>query len=48
MLRYGLSFEDIENLKSHIKHIDSEGIIFNDSIRDVPNQFKKSIERYLD
>ncbi|MCW1148698.1 DEAD/DEAH box helicase [Flavobacterium lacisediminis] len=48
MLRYGLSFEDIENLKSHIKYIDSEGIIFNNSIKDVPNQLKKSIERYLD
>lgn len=48
MLRYGLSFEDIDNLKSHIKYIDSEGIIFNNSINDVPHQLKKSIERYLD
>lgn len=47
MLRYGLSFEDIENLYEHIKSINSEEITFNESIKNVPIEFKKSIERYL-
>lgn len=48
MLRYGLTFEDIEVLNPHIEKIDSEEIVFRKSIDDVPIELKQSIIRYLD
>jgi ATP-dependent RNA helicase DOB1 len=47
MLRYGMSFEDIEVLDEHILSIDSQEIIFRDSIRDVPDELKSSISRFV-
>ncbi|WP_310556858.1 DEAD/DEAH box helicase [Flavobacterium sp.] len=47
MLRYGLTFEDIEVLNQHIESINSEEIIFKDSIENIPAELKKSIERYI-
>lgn len=47
MLRYGMSFEDIELLESHIEFIDSEEIIFKDSIHSVPVESRLSIERFI-
>jgi superfamily II DNA/RNA helicase len=47
MLRYGLSFEDIEILDKHIDTINSERIIFKDSISQVPDENKISINRFL-
>lgn len=47
MLRYGLSFEDIEVLDQHIERIDSEAIVFKPSIINVPDELKASVERYI-
>jgi hypothetical protein len=47
MLRYGLSFEDIEILDAHIEDINSEEIIFKASIQDLSDQDKLSILRFL-
>lgn len=47
MLRYGLSFEDIEVLDQHIDRIDSEAIIFKHSINNVPEELTISVARYL-
>lgn len=47
MLRYGLSFEDIEILDQHIDRIDSEAIVFKHSINNVPNELKSSIIRFV-
>jgi hypothetical protein len=47
MLRYGLSFEDIEVLDPHIERIDSEAIVFKQSINNVPEELKSSVARYL-
>ena len=47
MLRYGMSFEDIEKLESHILTIDSEEIVFNNSILEVPKEERESIERFI-
>lgn len=47
MLRYGMSFEDIELLESHIDSIDSEEILFKDSIYSVPKEMRLSIERFI-
>lgn len=47
MLRYGLSFEDIEILDRHIDTINSEEILFKESILQVSEEDKKSIERFL-
>lgn len=47
MLRYGMSFEDIEILDSHIVSIDSEEIIFKESINDLSDDDKASILRYI-
>lgn len=47
MLRYGLSFEDIETLDMHIDSIDSEEIVFKESITQVSDEDKISIERFL-
>lgn len=47
MLRYGLSFEDIELLDKHIDTINSEEILFKESILQVSDEDKISIERFL-
>jgi len=47
MLRYGLSFEDIEILDKHIDSLNSEAILFKKTINDVPEEQKMSISRYL-
>jgi len=47
MLRYGLSFEDIELLDDHIEEITSEEIKFKESINLVPEKDKTSILRFL-
>ncbi|MEP5255479.1 MAG: DEAD/DEAH box helicase [Winogradskyella arenosi] len=47
MLRYGMSFEDIELLETHIESIDSEEIIFKNSIFSVPKESRLSIERFI-
>jgi hypothetical protein len=47
MLRYGMTFEDIEILDSHIVSIASEEIIFKDSINDLSDDEKVSILRYI-
>ena len=47
MLRYGMSFEDIELLEPHIESIDSEEIVFKDSIYSVPEELRLSIERFI-
>lgn len=47
LIRYGLSFEDIEILDEHIETINEKGIIFKPSISDIPNDSKKAIIRYL-
>lgn len=47
MLRYGLSFEDIEILAEHISSIDEGKIEFFDSIQNVADSDKISIQRFL-
>ncbi len=47
MLRYGMSFEDIEKLETHIVSINSEEIVFKDSILEVPIEERQSIERFI-
>lgn len=47
MLRYGMSFEDMEALEPHIKEISAEEIVFFDSISDVPDEKKISISRFI-
>ncbi|OIV41711.1 DEAD/DEAH box helicase [Flavobacterium johnsoniae] len=47
MLRYGLSFEDIEILDEHIERIGSDQITFKSSIINVPDIQKESIQRFL-
>ncbi len=47
MLRYGLSFEDIEILDPHIDKIDAEEIVFKDSISQLPDKDKISIQRFI-
>jgi hypothetical protein len=47
MLRYGLSFEDIEVLGDHIDSSGEGRISFKDSIQDIPDSHKISIQRFL-
>lgn len=47
MLRYGMSFEDIEKLETHIISINSEEIVFKDTIFEVPIEERRSIERFI-
>ena len=47
MIRYGMEFEDIENLDEHIESIDENGIVFKESIGDVSESQKKVVERYI-
>jgi superfamily II DNA/RNA helicase len=47
MLRYGMSFEDIDLLEKHIESINSEEIIFKASINDVSKEIRYPIERFI-
>lgn len=47
MLRYGLTFEDIDVLDEHIKEIDENEIIFKDSVNELSNADKAPILRFL-
>lgn len=47
MIRYGMEFEDIEKLDAHIRSIDADGIVFFDSIYDLPEKDKEVVKRYL-
>gem|GEM_PF-4471821 len=47
MLRYGLSFEDIDLLDKHIEDISEQGILFKESIYDVPEKKRSSVSRFL-
>lgn len=47
MLRYGMSFEDIEKLEAHILSINAEEIVFKQSILEVPKEERESIERFI-
>jgi len=47
MLRYGLSFEDIEILDKHIQEIDERGITFRNSINEVSDEDKFPVLRFI-
>ncbi len=47
MLRYGLSYEDIEALDNCIDSIDETGIIFNKGINEIDAETRYIIERYI-
>ena len=47
MLRYGMSFEDIELLEPHIESISTEEIVFKESIFSVSEDSRQSIERFI-
>lgn len=47
MIRYGMTFEDIELLDKHIENINEKGIVFKQSISSIPEDKKQSIIRYL-
>lgn len=47
MIRYGMTFEDIEALDEHIESIDEREIVFKQSINAVADDKKQAIIRYL-
>jgi len=47
MLRYGLSFEDIEFFDKHISEINAQEIIFKESIYQIPETQKEAILRFM-
>lgn len=47
MIRYGMTFEDIEALDEHIESINEREIVFKQSINGVPDDKKQAIIRYL-
>jgi len=47
MLRYGLSFEDIEVLDECIDRIDESGIAFNERIKGIDAETRYVVERYI-
>ncbi len=47
MLRYGLTFEDIEVLDHHISSITTEEIVFKNSIYSLPKRYFDIIRRYV-
>lgn len=47
MLRYGLSFEDIDILEKHIEKINTEGIIFKESINELSEDEKAPVLRFI-
>ena len=47
MLRYGMSYEDIEVLSEHIEDIDETQITFKPSINNVPEEDRAVINRFI-
>ena len=47
LLRYGLTFEDIEIIKPHVESIDMVGIKFFDSIYTLSAEELACVHRYL-
>ena len=47
MLRYGLSFEDIETLKPYLISVSKEEIVFSEDVKTLPIEQIEAIERYL-
>lgn len=48
MLRYGMSFEDIEVLEDYIESIDEQGIIVNQAFANLPEKTRGCIKRFVD
>ena len=48
MLRYGMSFEDIEILEDYIEIIDERGIIVNQAFANLPEKARDCIKRFVD
>jgi ATP-dependent RNA helicase DOB1 len=48
MLRYGMSFEDIDILDEHIEDIGEEAIVFRASINNVATDDKGAVKRFID
>ena len=47
MLRYGMSFEDIELLKDYIESIDERGIVVTQEFANLPQKVKGCIDRFV-
>lgn len=47
MLRYGMSFEDIELLKDYIESIDERGIVVTQEFANLPQKVKGCIDRFI-
>lgn len=47
MLRYGMSFEEIQKLESHIESIDETEIVFKNSINNLTDLEKSPVIRYI-
>ena len=48
MLRYGMSFEDIELLEDYIESIDERGIIVMQEFSNLPTKVKGCIDRFVE
>lgn len=48
MLRYGMSFEDIEVLEDYIESIDEQGIIVKQGFANLPEKVRDCIKRFVD
>ena len=48
MLRYGMSFEDIELLENYIESIDEQGIIVTHEFANLPQKIKGCIDRFIE
>ena len=48
MLRYGMSFEDIELLEDYIESIDERGIIVMQEFSNLPQKVKGCIDRFVE
>lgn len=48
MLRYGMSFEDIELLEDYIESIDERGIIVTQEFSNLPQKVKGCIDRFVE
>ena len=48
MLRYGMSFEDIEILEDYIESIDERGIAVNQGFANLPEKARDCIKRFVD
>lgn len=48
MLRYGISFENIDILDPYIKSINEEGVTVYDQFYELPQKQRECIARYID